>query len=220
MTPEAASARTLTGHVVSVNVGLPRPVIHDGRMVLTAIFKEPVEGRRAVSLLNIEGDRQADLSVHGGADKAVYVYSAADASWWGNVLGRPLGPAAFGENLTVTTSWPLGETLIGDRWRIGTAAFEVAQPRLPCYKLGIRMGDAAFVNRFADAARFGLYLRVVEPGEVGAGDALEVVERPSHGVTVEMVGRARLGEHSLAPMLVDAEALPAAIREWAARHRG
>ena len=118
-------AHMLAGQVLSVNVGRPRHVTWNGKTVVTAIWKLPVTDRRSVSLTNVDGDRQADLRVHGGRDKAVYAYSAADLAWWEEALGRPLTPGTFGENLTVTTSWDLGGSLIGDLWRIGSAEFEV-----------------------------------------------------------------------------------------------
>ncbi|TMC47789.1 MAG: MOSC domain-containing protein [Chloroflexi bacterium] len=205
----------LAGQVLSVNVGRPRHVTWNGKAAVTAIWKMPVTDRRNVSLTNIDGDRQADLRVHGGLDKAVYVYSAADLAWWEEALGRPLKPGTFGENLTVTTSGDLGGSLIGDRWRIGSAEFEVTQPRLPCYKLGIRMGDAKFVRRFAKARRFGVYLRVLRPGEIGRGDAITVAYHPAHDVTVDMIGRAYLEDHSLATHILMAPSLPLDWRTWA-----
>ena len=161
-------------HVVSVNVGLPRVVEWHGRRVETAIWKAPVEGRVVVRGVHIDGDGQADLRVHGGRDKAVYSYAAEDYAWWSDTLGRTLGPGTFGENLTVS-GIDLSSTRIGSRWRVGTALLEVTQPRYPCFKLGIRMGDAGFVKEFERAERFGAYLRILEPGEVGAGDEIDVV---------------------------------------------
>ena len=120
----------------------------DGHVVVTSIWKSPVEGRLPVRGVNVEGDDQADRTVHGGPDKAVYSYGAEDTEWWEAELGRPLGPGAFGENLTVR-GMPVSGALIGERWRIGTVLLEVAQPRVPCYKLGVRMGDRLFPKKFA-----------------------------------------------------------------------
>lgn len=159
-------------HVVSVNVGEVRTVAWRGRAVTTAIWKEPVEGRVALRGVNLVGDDQADRRVHGGVDKAVYAYAVEDYDWWAAITG-PLSPGTFGENLT-TTGLDLAACRIGDRWQVGTADLEVAQPRQPCFKLGIRMGDDAFPGRFAEAGRPGAYLRIVTPGDVGAGDPIDV----------------------------------------------
>jgi MOSC domain-containing protein YiiM len=160
--------------VISVNVGLPRVIEWHGRKVLTAIWKEPVDGRIAIRGQNVDGDGQADLRVHGGRDKAVYSYAVEDYAWWSERLDRELAPATFGENLT-TRGIELSDARIGSQWRVGTVLLEVSQPRFPCFKLGIRMGDAGFVRVFEDAARFGAYLRIIEPGDVGAGDEITVV---------------------------------------------
>jgi len=176
--------------VVSVNVGRPRVVEWYGREVTTAIFKEPVAGRVLASDVNLAGDEQADRRVHGGRDKAVYAYAVEDYRWWSERLGRELGPGTFGDNLT-TAGLDLTTSAIGDRWRVGGTLLEVAQPREPCFKLGIRMGDAAFVDRFAEARRPGAYLRIVEPGDLAAGDRISVI--PADGPTlrlVELVGDA------------------------------
>ena len=179
-------------HVVSVNVGLPRVVEWFGREVETAIWKEPVDGRVAVRGVTVDGDGQADLRVHGGRDKAVYAFSVEDFAWWSEQLGRELGPGTFGENLT-TEGIDLSAAAIGSRWRVGSAILEVTQPRFPCFKLGIRMGNAGFVKEFEHAARFGAYFRVVEEGDVGAGDEI-VVEASgrSDAPTIRDVGRAGL----------------------------
>jgi MOSC domain-containing protein YiiM len=160
-------------HVVSVNVGRPRVVEWHGREVETAIWKEPVVGRVVIEGVNVAGDGQADLRVHGGRDKAVYAYAVEDYAWWSEQLGRAVEPGTFGENLTVI-GIDLSDAAIGSRWRVGTALLEVTQPRFPCFKLGIRMGDAGFVKEFERAARFGAYLRIVEDGDVGAGDEIVV----------------------------------------------
>jgi MOSC domain-containing protein YiiM len=160
--------------ILSVNVGRPRLVEWHGRTVRTAIFKEPVDGPIMAANVNLSGDDQADRRVHGGPDKSVYAYAAADYDWWSSQLGSPLGPGTFGENLTID-GIDLGESAIGDRWHVGEAVFEVAQPREPCFKLGIRMGDAAFKDQFEAARRPGAYLRIIEPGNVAPGDAITVV---------------------------------------------
>jgi MOSC domain-containing protein YiiM len=204
-----------TGTVESVNVGVPRAVEVDGDTVLTAIWKSPVKGRIPVRGVNLDGDDQADRSVHGGPDKAIYAYAAEDAGWWEAELGRALDAAPFGENLTVR-GLPVSEAVIGERWAVGDTLLEVAQPRLPCFKLGIRMGDPRFLKRFAAANRPGAYLRIVEEGAIGAGDRIELVSRPDHGVTSALVSRALLSEPALLPGALRAEELPDGLREWMA----
>ena len=172
--------------LLSVNVGLPRDVPTGRRVVRTGIWKEPVSGRVAARGVNLEGDRQADLSVHGGPDKAVYAYAAEDTRWWAEQLGRELGPGAFGENFT-TEGVDLTHAKVGDRWAIGSAVFEVAQPRLPCFKLGLRFGDPLMVKRFGQAGRPGVYLRIVQDGDVGAGDAIEVTPQTAHDVSMAVI---------------------------------
>ncbi len=201
------------GVVESVNVGTPRAVDANGRTVLTAIWKQPVEGRIEVRGVNLDGDDQADRSVHGGADKAVYAYAAEDTEAWERELGTALGPAAFGENLTVRDI-AVSDAVIGDRWAVGTTVLEVAQPRLPCFKLGLRMGDPRFLKRFAAADRPGAYLRIVSEGSIGRGDAVELVGRPRHGVTSALVARAIQRDRSLLSAALEAEELPAGLRAW------
>jgi MOSC domain-containing protein YiiM len=201
------------GTVEAVNVGVPRPVELDGHTVWTAIWKRPVEGRVPLRGVNLRGDDQADRTVHGGPDKAVYAYGAEDTEWWEAELGRPLGPGAFGENLT-TRGLPVSGAVIGERWAVGSTLLEVAQPRLPCFKLGLRMGDPRFLKRFAAAARPGAYLRVIREGDLGAGDAIEVVSRPAHGVTSALVSRALLREPRLLEVAQQAPELPGELREW------
>jgi MOSC domain-containing protein YiiM len=201
--------------VRSVNVGRPRPVGTAGRTVGTAIWKTPVAGRVAVRGVNLDGDDQADRSVHGGTDKAVYAYAIEEIREWEAELGRELGPAAFGENLT-TEGIDVSAALVGERWRVGTTLLEVVQPRLPCFKLGLRMGDPSFVKRFAEASRPGAYLRIVEEGELGVGDAIEVdvTALPDHGVTMRLISDAILLDHSLMPQALDAPQLIPSLRDW------
>jgi MOSC domain-containing protein YiiM len=201
--------------VESVNVGAPRDVKVDGHVVRTAIWKAPVEGRVPLRGVNLRGDDQADRSVHGGPDKAVYAYAAQDTEWWEAELGRTLGPGAFGENLTVS-GLPVSEAVIGERWAVGSTLLEVAQPRLPCFKLGIRMGDPRFLRRFTQAGRPGAYLRVLREGDIGAGDRVEVVSRPLHGVTSALVARALQVEPELLATALHATELPDELREWMA----
>lgn len=201
--------------VASVNVGGPREVSTGRRIVSTAIWKAPVEGRVAVRGVNLDGDDQADRRLHGGPDKAVYAYSAEEIRMWEDELGRPLGPGAFGENLTVE-GLDVSGAVIGERWRVGSALLEVAQPREPCFKLGLRMGDPTFVRRFARAHRPGAYLRIVEEGELAAGDEIQVDLQtlPEHGVTARFVLDAMLLDRELLPQALAATQLPDGLREW------
>ncbi len=169
--------------VISVNVGLPRTVNWAGRSVTSCIWKEPVSGRVLVEGINLRGDDQADRRVHGGPDKAVYAYAMEDYAWWADVLDRDLGAGTFGENLT-TEGIDLSACVIGQEWHVGTAVLQVAQPREPCFKLGMRMGDADFVELFASSGRSGTYLRIRQPGDIGAGDPIVARHPPSHGLTV------------------------------------
>ena len=204
--------------VVSVNVGAVRTVDWHGRAVTTAIWKQPVEGRVPLRGVNLRGDDQADRTVHGGPDKAVYAYAVEDYAWWSHELGRELGPATFGENLTVE-GIDLNALVIGTRWLVGSTELEVSQPRTPCFKLGIRMGDAAFVDRFTDAERFGAYFRIVREGDVGAGDEITEVKR-ADGITVVEVGRAlHEADADLLERIAADDAVAEGWREWAARRR-
>lgn len=202
-----------SGILLALTVGRPQVVQAGQRPVSTAIWKQSVDGRVAVRGVNIDGDDQADRSVHGGPDKAVYAYAAEEVAQWQAELGRDLDVAAFGQNLT-TQGIEVSGAVIGERWRIGTTLLEVAQPRQPCFKLAIRMGDPRFVRRFAEASRPGAYLRIVEPGELGAGDAIEVVHRPAHGVTSRLVFDALLRDPALVPQALRAPELPAGLRHW------
>jgi len=169
--------------VVSLSVGLPREVEWHGRTVLTSIFKTPVDRRLRVTTLNVEGDEQSDLTVHGGVDKAVYVYPSEHYEDWRRELpGMDLPWAIFGENLT--TEGLLEDVRIGDRFRIGSAEFVVTQPRLPCYKLGIRFGRPDILKRMLQSGRTGFYLAVTTEGEVGAGDSIEPIALADEGLTV------------------------------------
>jgi MOSC domain-containing protein YiiM len=175
--------------VLSVNVGLPREVVWRGKPVVTGIWKEPVAGRVPLRRLNLDGDRQADLRVHGGPDKAVYAYPAEYYELWSRE--RPeldLGPGTFGENLT-TEGLLDDDVSVGDRVRVGIAELVVTQPRLPCFKLGIRMGRDEFVTEFLARGLFGFYLAVVREGEVAAGDPIVELARDPRAFRVTELAR-------------------------------
>ena len=177
--------------LISINIGLPCEIIHGGQAITTGIFKVPVAGPVWLGRLNLEGDGQADLRVHGGADKAVYVYPFEHYAFWAGELGRhDFSHGQFGENFTARGLLE-DETSIGDVFQIGRVRVQVTQPRSPCYKLGIRMGDENFPARFTSANRTGFYLRVLEEGKVAAGDAIERVERAAGSMTVREVFRLR-----------------------------
>ena len=206
------------GRVLSVSVGTPRLIEWLGHVEATSIWKTPVEGRVAVRGLNIEGDDQADRRVHGGPDKAVYSYAREDEDWWAEQLGRPLEAGTFGENLTLE-GIDVTRAVVGERWEIGSTVLEVAQPRMPCWKLGARMGDPGFPDLFSDAGRPGAYLRIFREGEIGAGDAVRVVHRPVHGVTVGEVARIYHSARDEAYRLLDVPELAYVLRRWAARRQ-
>ena len=156
---------------------MPREFEYDGRPARSAIWKTPVAGRVAARGVNLAGDDQADRRAHGGPDKAVYAYAVEDLRWWAQEIGRPLAYGEFGENLT-TEGIDVNGALVGERWAIGTTVLEVSEPRVPCWRLGVRMNDKLFPRRFTEALRPGTYLRIIVEGEVGAGDEIQVVERP------------------------------------------
>jgi MOSC domain-containing protein YiiM len=175
--------------LMSVNTGLPRDVTWHGRAVTTGIFKHPVEGRVALTTLNLHGDRQADLSVHGGPDKAVYCYPIEHYDFWRAELpGRELPLAVFGENFT-TSGLSEDSVHIGDRFAVGSAEVVVTQPRLPCYKLGVRFESDLMVKRFLASGRSGFYVAVRREGQVGAGDEIRVMSRDPNAVPVSDITR-------------------------------
>ena len=170
--------------ILSVNVGRPKLITFRGKTIKTGIFKAPVEGSVMVRSLGPEGDGQADLSVHGGLDKAVYGYPSEYYDFWRRETGRTdLVPGQFGENLT-TVGLPDEDVHVGDVFRVGEALLQATQPRLPCFKLGARMEDPGFPKRFMGARRMGYYFRVVEEGAVERGDLVEAVSRDPEGVSI------------------------------------
>lgn len=211
--------------VVSVNAGLPRMVESHGRAVRTAIFKSAVAGPVAIRRLNLDGDRQADLSVHGGPDKAVYAYAAEHYDAWRAELPEvdfPFG--AFGENLTIA-GLREDELAIGDRLRAGTAELIVRQPRIPCYKLGIRLGRDDILKRFLNSDRSGVYFAVACEGVVEAGDAVIMLERDPDGMSVAAINRlyrerrSRLPTPARLAALQRAADLPSLPESWRAYFR-
>jgi MOSC domain-containing protein YiiM len=200
--------------ILSINVGLPREVQWRGKTVTTSIFKAPISGRIRVNRLNVAGDQQSDLTVHGGPDKAVYVYPAEHYAFWRAELpGVALSWGAFGENLT--TEGLLEDAIrIGDILQIGTAEFSVTQPRMPCFKLGIRFDRADMVKRFLLSGRTGFYLNVFQEGEVGAGDQVRVIGHDRAAITVADIVGLYAADGANQDLLYRASELPALPESW------
>lgn len=172
--------------LLSLNISAPREVTLDGHTLTTGICKEPVAGRRRLHATNLEGDGQADLDAHGGANKAVYAYPAEHYPHWQAMLKRTFPPGQFGENFT-TEGLLEDQVYIGDTFRLGSAVVEAAQPRMPCFKLGLKMGSAKFVKIFMNSGRSGIYMRVVQEGEVAAGDCFEPLKTGQSPFTVRQL---------------------------------
>ena len=203
--------------VISVNVGQPREVVWKGQTVVTGIFKEAVEGRIAVRRLNLEGDRQADLTVHGGLEKAIYAYPAEHYPFWREQFPEMEMPwGMFGENLTITGI--LEDTVhIGDHFQVGSAKLMVTQPRLPCYKLGIKFGREEILRRFLRSGMTGFYFAVLEEGEVAAGDPINLLHRDEHQIKVADIVRLYHQDKynlDLIRRVVAVEALPEEWRDY------
>jgi len=207
--------------IISLNIGLPRLALRNHEPVSTGIFKEPVAGRVMLRTLNLDGDRQADLSVHGGPSKAVYVYPSEHYDFWKREfpeMDLPWG--MFGENFT-TTGLLETEINIGDTFRIGAAEVMVTEPRLPCSKLGIRFGRTDIIKRFLQSERSGFYLGVLKEGEVGAGDEFEPIARDAHDVKVSDITRLYAREKHNVELLrraIEVEALPESWRSYFQDH--
>jgi MOSC domain-containing protein YiiM len=203
--------------VVSVNVGLPRRVTWRGKTVTTGIFKEPVNGPVMVRTLNLDGDKQADLSVHGGVTKAVYAYPAEHYEFWAKELPDvTLSYGMFGENLTTEGFLEVG-TSIGDHFRIGGCELVVSEPRMPCYKLGIRLGRSDVIKRFLASRRTGIYFAVVKEGELTAGDSIELLTRGASGVSVDDITQlyaSTIRDSKMLRRVAELEALPDRWRSY------
>ena len=202
------------GKVLSVNVGGVRQFDYNGRAARSAIWKFPVAGRVRASGVNLEGDDQADRRAHGGPDKAVYAYAVEDYKWWQTQLDRPLQYGEFGENLT-TEGIDVTNALVGERWQIGSVLLEVSEPGVPCWRLGVRMGDATFPRQFAQAGRPGTYLRIIKEGNLGAGDAIRVVARPKHELSIGDVFRIYTRDRHEANRLLAVSEMSDAWTQWA-----
>jgi len=205
---------TNIGRLLSVNVGRAREFHYNGRPVKSAIWKLPVSGRVGAQGVNLDGDEQADRKAHGGVDKAVYAYAIEDARWWEQELGRALQYGEFGENLTIE-GLALNDALVGERWEIGSAVLEVSEPRVPCWRLGVRMNDQMFVRRFTEALRPGAYLRIIGAGGLGAGDEIRVVYRPAHDLTIRDVFRIYTRDRREAERLIAIPQMSDSWKKWA-----
>jgi MOSC domain-containing protein YiiM len=203
------------GRVLSINVGQAREFVFNGLPAKSAIWKAPVAGRIAVRGVNLEGDDQADREAHGGPDKALYAYAIEDLHWWAERLGRSLPYGQFGENLT-TEGIEVNDALVGERWEIGSTVLEVSEPRVPCWRLGVRMEDRKFPRRFIEALRPGTYLRIIVEGNVGAGDEIRVIGKPRHDLTIRNFFRIYYsGDRDELQRLVAIPELSESWREWA-----
>ena len=200
--------------LVSVQVGVPRMVLRDGGEVYTGIFKSAVEGRVRMNQFNLEGDQQADLSVHGGRDKAVYAYPSEHYTYWKKELAVAELPwGSFGENLTVAGLLE-GEVYLGDRFQIGTAEVVVTQPRIPCFKLNLKFQRDDMAKRFLASHRTGFYFRVLREGEIGAGDEIVRIHRDENGVSIHDVLQVYLGNPSSEEIRVRALRVPYLSDAW------
>ncbi|HKZ77505.1 MAG TPA: MOSC domain-containing protein [Pyrinomonadaceae bacterium] len=205
---------TTAGKVLSVNIGTVREFEYSGRPAKSAIWKLPAVGRIAARGVNLAGDDQADRKAHGGPDKAVYAYAAEDLRWWEQEIGRSLAYAEFGENLT-TEGIEVNNALVGERWQIGTTVLEVSEPRIPCWRLGVRMNDKMFPRRFTEALRPGSYMRIIVEGDVGTGDDIRVVERPDHDLTIRDVFRIYTRDRDEVERLLAVPQMSESWRRWA-----
>ena len=201
--------------VISVNAGYVEPVGY-GTLGRSAIDKRPIAGRVEVTPLGLSVDEHGDERHHGGIDKALYAVAREELDWWSNQLGRSLHDGQFGENLT-TLGVDVDDAVIGERWRVGSTVLEVSAPRIPCSTFQGFIREARWVKRFTEHARPGAYLRVLAPGDIGAGDDVARIHRPGHGVTIAETFRALTGDRSLASRLLLATELPAEAHQTARR---
>jgi MOSC domain-containing protein YiiM len=200
--------------IISLNVGLPRVVEWNGEPVATGIFKEPVQGPVMLRRLNFDGDRQADLSVHGGVSKAVYAYPREHYEFWKRELpDMQLPYGMFGENLTTEGLFE-NEVNVGDRFRVGEAELMVTEPRMPCYKLGIKFGRSDIIKKFLQSRRTGLYFSVLKEGQVKAGDAIELLSRDENNITIADITRLYAFEKNNLDMLRRVVKLEALSESW------
>ena len=204
----------LSAKIISVNVGKPKHFNYKGRQAKSAIWKSPVTDKIIARGINLDGDEQADREAHGGFDKAVYAYAREDAEWWEQQIGRSIAHGEFGENLT-TEGIEVNDALIGERWQIGSVILEVSEPRIPCWRLGVRMQDKSFPKKFTKALRPGPYFRIIQEGELGTGDTISIVEKPNHNLTLRDVFRIYTKDHNEAERILNVEQMSADWKRWA-----
>ncbi len=202
------------GKVISINVGLPTEFEYKGRKAKSAIWKNPVNGKVFARGINLEGDDQADREAHGGYDKAVYAYASEDLTWWGNEIGRDLKPGELGENLTLK-GIAINDALIGEQWKVGEVTLEVSEPRIPCWRLGVRMNDKTFPRKFTKALRPGAYLRIVQEGSLEKGNSVEVIEKPDHALSIRDVFEIYTQTHANANRILEVTKMSDAWKSWA-----
>ena len=200
--------------VLSVNVGTPREFEYKNRNAKSAIWKSPVTGRLAARGVNLDGDDQADRVAHGGYDKAVYAYAIEDIAWWEKQVGQTIHYGVFGENVT-THGISVNEALVGERWEVGTTILEVSEPRIPCWRLGVRMQDKTFPRQFTQALRPGSYLRIIVEGDIGANDEINVIAKPDHDLSVRDVFRIFTHNREEFARILEVEQMSADWKRWA-----
>ncbi|MGI9227519.1 MAG: MOSC domain-containing protein [Gammaproteobacteria bacterium] len=205
---------TSRAKILSVNVGTPKEFEYKGRTAMSAIWKEPVTGRISARGVNLEGDDQADRAAHGGYDKAIYAYSMEDIAWWEQQVDRTVMYGEFGENLT-TQGIGVNDALVGERWEIGSTVLEISEPRIPCWRLGVRMNDKTFPRQFTQALRPGSYLRIITEGDIGAGDKINVISKPDHNLSVRDVFRIYTHDREEAGRILEVEQMSDDWKRWA-----
>ena len=202
--------------LVSINVGKPKEFEYKGRTAISAIWKSPVTGRVAAKGVNLEGDDQADREAHGGFDKAIYAYAIEDLQWWEQEIEQDIEYGQFGENFT-TQGLDVNGAIVGERWEIGSTILEVSEPRIPCWRFGVRMNDKTFPKKFTQALRPGSYLRIIEEGDVGVGDEIKVVEKPKHDLSIQDVFRIYTKDRDEAERILDTELVSDTWKRWASK---
>lgn len=205
--------------IISLNVSLPKIVEFRGEKVSTGIYNKPVEGKVKVRTLNLDGDKQADLTVHGGRDKAIYAYPSEHYPYWKNHYPElQMDWGMFGENFT-TEGLLEDQANIGNEYQIGTAKFAITQPRMPCFKLGIKFGTFDIIKKFFASAKSGIYFKVLEEGEVGSGDKIKLIRKDENNVTIHDVMKIYGDEHNHKKMLERALKIDALPIEWGERYQ-
>lgn len=200
--------------LVSINVGTPKEFEYKGRTAISAIWKLPIAGRVAATGINLAGDGQADREAHGGFDKAIYAYALEDLQWWEQQTEQDIAHGQFGENLT-TQGLDVNQALIGEHWQIGSTILEVSEPRIPCWRFGVRMNDKTFPKIFTKALRPGAYLRIIEEGDVGTSDEIKIIHKPTHDLTIKDVFRIFTKDQDEAARLLEVEKMSDAWKAWA-----